>query len=895
MSKNYTYNNNDINPNKQKKYSKALETLLNKHRIKDKTDTYNFISIGDVFRGKYFFDKKGMKELYPLVDKATRAGVNYSIAQKPKEYGPLIVDIDLEYPYDEDDECFNKESRLYDDKLIENVIEIYRESMNHYLDIDKDQLTVIISEKPEPTFRETYVKDGFHLLFNEVCVHKDIRQLIRTRVVKSAEKMNLFENFSNTADKIIDKAVVASNHWLIYGNSKPKCKPYLITKIYNHKNKDISFEEYFDENNPPLKKMCLQHRRWKESNADILSKNYSEETIEEEIVKQKEFYEVQEEFIPTDKDEDYIKAEYLTTLLSDERADDYFGWLRTGWALHNISIDLLGVWIEFSQRSNKFKEGECESLWNNMRDGFSMISLAKWAKEDNPLKYAEFFNNNYDERLRESINCSTYHIAKAFYTKYYDRFAHVSDIKDCWYEFRRHRWYEINKGEKLMRIMSEEFANDYILLANRYNKKAMNESGDKKEQYLAKGVKFNKIVSKLMDIDFKSKILRECRVLFNIERFSERLDENKNLIGFENGVYDLETNEFRDGRPDDYLTFSTRNEYIKYNSNNPVIKQINKFFSQIMVKKDVREYFLKVLSICAFGHNREEKFYILTGCGSNGKSLTFDLMKYALGDYYTACNVKLMTGKRTSAGQTNSDLASTKGKRCGVFQEPDNDETLNCGVMKEMTGNDSFVVRDLFEKSKEIKPQIKYFFVCNDLPIITGRDNGTWRRIRVIDFNSKFVQNPVPENENEFRIDVKLKEKINSWGGHFMGYLIHIYLTKYNKCENGLEEPTEVLYSTNAYKKDSDHFLEYFENRFEPTEDGKGYVKRQDIITDFKAWHRDFHSNEKTPRPEALYKFLNEQVGKETQKGWRGIRFQEIISHQEEGEDDEEEVNDLDY
>jgi phage/plasmid-associated DNA primase len=43
------------------------------------------------------------------------------------------------------------------------------------------------------------------------------------------------------------------------------------------------------------------------------------------------------------------------------------------------------------------------------------------------------------------------------------------------------------------------------------------------------------------------------------------LENKKNLIGFENGVYDIDKDEFRNGRPEDYISLSTGINYVEYN------------------------------------------------------------------------------------------------------------------------------------------------------------------------------------------------------------------------------------------------------------------------------------------------------------------------------------------
>ncbi len=62
------------------------------------------------------------------------------------------------------------------------------------------------------------------------------------------------------------------------------------------------------------------------------------------------------------------------------------------------------------------------------------------------------------------------------------------------------------------------------------------------------------------------KTCKECGTMFgeNAKQFLESIDANPYLIGFDNGVYDLQADEFRDGRSEDFITFSTGYDYIDY-------------------------------------------------------------------------------------------------------------------------------------------------------------------------------------------------------------------------------------------------------------------------------------------------------------------------------------------
>jgi P4 family phage/plasmid primase-like protien len=392
-----------------------------------------------------------------------------------------------------------------------------------------------------------------------------------------------------------------------------------------------------------------------------------------------------------------------------------------------------------------------------------------------------------------------------------------------------------------------------------------------------------------MNNGFKNTLMDECKSLFYDPSFDQKLDSNINLIGFENGIYDLEQGLFREGRPDDYITLSTKNNYYKWSEKNPYNKLIIKFFEQVLPNKAVRDYFINALCTCLTGNTKEEKLFVLTGSGSNGKSLTMDLMYQALGDYYMSCDISIITRKRGNSNQAAPEKVRMKGRRCGVFQEADDGEKLNVGIMKEFTGGDKILVRDLFKGANEMiefKPQMKYFLTCNQLLEVPSNDDGTWRRIRVIDFSSKFTDNPT--KSNEFLIDNTLKHKIEQWAPTFISYLIHIYNNEY-KHKVYLAEPIEVIASTSQYKMENDHFTEYINQCIEITTNNKDIISAKTLWDHFKKWFGDFHTAYKLPKSVEFTKFMTKNFGEKTVKGYTCIKIRN------DDEDDENTVqNDLD-
>jgi phage/plasmid-associated DNA primase len=187
----------------------------------------------------------------------------------------------------------------------------------------------------------------------------------------------------------------------------------------------------------------------------------------------------------------------------------------------------------------------------------------------------------------------------------------------------------------------------------------------------------------------------------------------------------------------------------------------------------------------------------------------------------------------------------SQGKRFVCLQEPDKDDKINVSYMKELTGGDKILVRDLYKGSNEMldfKPQMQFILACNQLPEVPSIDDGTWRRITVINFDSKFVNKPL--KSNEFKINTNLKQEVKNWGADFISYLIYIYETEYSKMDF-METPSEVLMSTNLYKNQNDYYTEYITDNLKITDNQNDVLYKTDIIKHFKAWYNEYYENGK--------------------------------------------------
>ena len=137
--------------------------------------------------------------------------------------------------------------------------------------------------------------------------------------------------------------------------------------------------------------------------------------------------------------------------------------------------------------------------------------------------------------------------------------------------------------------------------------------------------------------------------------------------------------------------------------------------------------------------------------------------------------------------------------------------------VKELTGGDKVQCRSLFKEPIRFKPMFTMVLTCNHMPSVPPEDGGSWRRIRRVEFTSKFMDKPNPNNPREFQIDRELSQKFELWRETFMAMLLRYY-KRYRAY--GLKTPDIVMEYTNEYQRKNDVFADFCDNYLKKDPEG---------------------------------------------------------------------------
>lgn len=912
---------------------KDFNDFLSKHNAKqqeDKNKAVTHTRIGDrdsnIYGGSYVIPKEELDVFYRLYcDHVFLKGrKEYLTERQLDKNGPMAVDFDFRYD-------FQVMTRQHSKEHIQDMVSLYLSVLKeHFIFKENIPFDIFIFEKPNVN-RSTELgltKDGIHMLIN-IQVDHIVQSMIREQMIeKLPEIWDL--PLTNTYDLVLDDGISKGcTNWQLFGSRKPNNEAYCLTQhfivSYDHRDGEFMMDErnVHDFNiRDDFKKLSVQNdshpvfemtpHTLVNYNKSVGQKpprkspkiNHNKAKPAFMILEDDEEAEGDDKMDITDADSlNNAVEQMLKSLLPSEyeirELHDYAQILpekyyqpgshslniQVAFALKHTDERLFLSWIMLRSKASDFDYADIPnqySIWTKMKqknDGITKRSIMYWAKQDNFEEYEKVKKNTVNYFIEQTLYGQTeFDKALVLHKMFGDKYVCTSLTNKTWYVFRHHRW-EIDRGMTLRLRISREMYDLYNNLRNEVDAEYQSlEANDEKIQFFNKKIKaISEIMINLKKTNDKNNVMREAMELFYDKDFVRLMDTNKMLLCFNNGVIDFSNKTFREGYPQDYITKTTGINYIPFNRDNQEFNtlsaELNTFMEKLFPIPEVNDYMWEHLASCLIGTNPNHTFNIYHGSGSNGKSILTDLMTQALGEYKGTVPITLVTEKRNAIGGTSSEIIQLKGVRYAVMQEPTKDMKMNEGIMKELTGGDPVQGRALYCESEVFEPQFKLVVCTNQLFRIESNDDGTWRRIRKVDFISKFKDEGEEHTDGTqyvFLKDKTLKERLPKLAPVFMSMLVRIAF----ETNGNVKDCDTVKAASSKYRQGQDHISAFIAEKILFTKDNKDILKKTEVSNQFRVWFEANHHGAKTPKTQELMDALTKMFGHEyKQPGWRGARI----------------------
>ena len=383
---------------------------------------------------------------------------------------------------------------------------------------------------------------------------------------------------------------------------------------------------------------------------------------------------------------------------SQERFEKYEYWMSVGMGLKNIFSQAseetaFQLFDYFSSKSHKYKgTDDVKNCFDKFKflpekNGYTASTLYYYAKQDNKNKFIEIMNENTFE-LGPTDICKfikTFAGNKFIYSKNFKLFCFNGKFwEQNNIEFRKYISGELYNFLKL------------VLVECFWNNREFNSLKSKLEKFKTISLK------KELEETYKEYGLNE----------TIKFDDKWFLFGFNNTVYDLQEQQFREYSYDDYVATTCG-----YDWREPTQEELNTVHSLIQTiipDQEERETYLQILSTTLEGKCLE-KFIVFNGVGRNGKGLMDDLLLLALGNYAMIGNNSILfENNKTGA---NPEKANMHKKRLVLFREPPAHKKFSNSQIKELTGGGQFSARGLHESETCKQLNLTMIVECNQRPL----------------------------------------------------------------------------------------------------------------------------------------------------------------------------------
>lgn len=300
----------------------------------------------------------------------------------------------------------------------------------------------------------------------------------------------------------------------------------------------------------------------------------------------------------------------------------------------------------------------------------------------------------------------------------------------------------------------------------------------------------------------------------------DEFDQDDMLLNVANGYLDLPSRTLYDHDISKLFSLQSYTDYTEKMQPTIWLEFLNDIFDG---DQAVIHYLQKALGYSLTGSTREQVMFILHGKGRNGKSIFVETVAEILGNYAMTMQASSLMVKKNDS--VNTDIARLNGARFVSSSEPNEGFRFDEGLVKQLTGGDKVTARFLYGSEFEFTPKFKIWVSTNHKPMITGTDDGIWRRLVLIPFD---VQIP------DEKVDKNLKYKLLREAPAILDWMVQ---GAYMWMKEGLQTPEKISDASMKYRNEMDVLEHFVEDNCYRNENSRSSAN--EVFDLYKKWADD--------------------------------------------------------
>lgn len=297
------------------------------------------------------------------------------------------------------------------------------------------------------------------------------------------------------------------------------------------------------------------------------------------------------------------------------------------------------------------------------------------------------------------------------------------------------------------------------------------------------------------------------------------LDSDPYRLGVVNGAVDLRTGVNHPNIPSLHITRYCNASFDASATNELWLKFLDQIFES---DAETIACVQRLLGLTLLGIPNEEVLIICYGHGANGKSVFSNVVHNIMGGYAVTAPSTILTARRPDDTSPRSDLAALAGARYVSINELQAGDRLDEQIVKAIAGREPIAARFMYREFFQFLPAFTPWLRTNHKPIITGEDDGIWRRLVMLKFGRKFK-----ESDQDPQLEEKLLAERD-------GILLWMIAGARNYLTNGIKPSKKMLSELSSYRNDSDLLGEFLADKTNSVPSSQ--ILQQSLFNRYTHW-----------------------------------------------------------